>query len=243
MGVGASVSLPVLISGKLWGLVVGHSYHGPRLLSHEQRHCASLLTNAFSLGLANFQAGESLRLVDSIDRNVHNAMLPLLQTDSPLQVFADCAQALKSLLNADGLALAVGGNAAIAADGLSLEALADLDRWFVEDHQDALLMTDHLADTPVNGMNIVSVFSGALAIKSWSSKHGWLRFYWFRLSETQEIAWAGNPDKPAEPHGHTLGPRRSFEKWLEVRHGYSREWTAADRLSALRVRSIASRLI
>jgi two-component system, chemotaxis family, sensor kinase Cph1 len=43
-----------------------------------------------------------------------------------------------------------------------------------------------------------------------------------------EIAWAGNPEKPMETiEGSVrLSPRNSFEKWVEVRTGYSRPWDA-----------------
>jgi light-regulated signal transduction histidine kinase (bacteriophytochrome) len=243
MGVSASLSVPVRVADRLWGLVVAHSYQGRHLLSHDQRHSATLLTNAFALGLASYKAAESLRLVDAVDRNVHSAMVPLLQTESPIEFFADCAQALQALMAADGVAIAVGERAAISGGGLSLDALAELDRWFIEDHQDTLLMTDRLCDASPSVLSVAMVYAGTMAVKIWSAKHGWLRFYWFRLSETQEITWAGNPDKPPEFGSHALSPRLSFEKWVEIRHGYSSEWTSGDRLSALRVRSIAGRLM
>lgn len=241
MGVRASLSVPVLIGSRLWGLVVAHNYEEPCLLSQEQRHCAFLLTNAFSLGMASYRAANSLRMVDSVDRNAHAAMEPMLQVEHPLEAFTECAHAMQSLMEADAVAVAMEGRAAISGNGLSLENLAAFDRWFVEEHQDSLLMTQQIAGLDAPGLTMGSSFAGVLATKIWSAKRGWLRFYWFRVSETQNITWAGNPDKPQEAAGHVLGPRRSFEKWVEVRHGYSQEWAAAHRLSALRIRAIAGR--
>lgn len=241
MGVAASLSLPVLIGGQLWGLVVGHSYAGPCLLSHDQRHCAVLLANAYALGLANYRAAESLRLVDSVDRRVHAALQPMLQADHPFDAFHNCAHALQQLMEADAVAVAMEDRAALAGEGLNLDALADFDRWFVEEYEDYLLMSHRLTEFGVQSFAVATLFAGVLAVRAWSAQRGWLRFYWFRLSESQQITWAGHPDKPREAASAALSPRRSFEKWVEIRHGSSREWTSAHRLSALRVRAVAGR--
>jgi light-regulated signal transduction histidine kinase (bacteriophytochrome) len=69
--------------------------------------------------------------------------------------------------------------------------------------------------------------SGMLAIKVKSSRSGWIRFFWFRNELRRQIAWAGNPNKPMQEDTTTqrLSPRRSFEKWIEEKTGYSQPWT------------------
>jgi light-regulated signal transduction histidine kinase (bacteriophytochrome) len=53
-----------------------------------------------------------------------------------------------------------------------------------------------------------------------------------------DVVWGGNPEKPVEVHEGLLNisPRRSFEKWVEKRMGYSRPWSNECRLMALKLR-------
>ena len=47
MGVGASLSISIIIGGKLWGLFACHHY-GPKLLPYSQRTAAELFSELFS---------------------------------------------------------------------------------------------------------------------------------------------------------------------------------------------------
>jgi light-regulated signal transduction histidine kinase (bacteriophytochrome) len=62
----------------------------------------------------------------------------------------------------------------------------------------------------------------------------------FRKELVQEVQWGGNPNKPIEFNQGRIGvaPRRSFEKWVEKRRGYSSPWLAEDRLAAKRLRQL-----
>jgi two-component system, chemotaxis family, sensor kinase Cph1 len=65
-----------------------------------------------------------------------------------------------------------------------------------------------------------------------------LSLYLFRSEEATDIAWAGNPEKPLEasPDGLRLSPRHSFDRWVEVRHGYSRPWDEETLFAAQQLR-------
>lgn len=64
-----------------------------------------------------------------------------------------------------------------------------------------------------------------------------VRCYWFRNELKQEIVWAGNPDKPVIENAGALklSPRRSFERWIEVKSGCSKTWNGLDSLSAMKL--------
>ena len=69
---------------------------------------------------------------------------------------------------------------------------------------------------------------GLLSISVRAKRHDnrLVGFYFFRREESMEIAWAGNPEKPVETTDGSvrLSPRHSFDKWVEVRTGFSRPW-------------------
>jgi two-component system, chemotaxis family, sensor kinase Cph1 len=120
--------------------------------------------------------------------------------------------------------------------GKILEALAEHD-----DPLDGIArMADRLKDTMDAQAFAMAAVSGMAAVKARSANSGWARFYWFRPAQPQEVAWAGNPDKPTvEKAGVAmLSPRRSFEKWIEVKTGYSRPWTIEEKITAGKFRSI-----
>ena len=58
MGVGASLSISIIVEGKLWGLFACHHYR-PRLPSFAQRTAAELFGQMFSLMLESRERREA----------------------------------------------------------------------------------------------------------------------------------------------------------------------------------------
>ncbi len=245
MGVKASFSLPIVITGKLWGLVACHHYDGPNLLGQDQRHACVTLVTAYSLGLANYLASAHLQALDSMDRRIQVSIQPLVGVSNPLDSLAASGMALAGLVNAEGFAMAIDEEAAISGSGPDLAGLAVIDDWFLNHHDDASATLERMNDVFTGYPEVGPSSCGVLAVKIWTAGRGWLRFYWFRQAEIQHITWAGNPDKPqAENAAAThLSPRRSFEKWVETRTGYCREWTADEKLIAAKFRSTVGRML
>lgn len=245
MGVRASFSVPICIMGKLWGLVACHHYQGPLRLSSDQRLACVTLVAAFSLGLASCLAGMHLQTLDSMDRRIQLALQALVGLTNPLDGIGASGQMLAELVQADGFAMAIHEEAAISGLGPDLEGLSVVDDWFLNHCDDYSVSMESLGERFAEHPHVLKAACGLLAVKIWTLHRGWLRFYWFRQAETQHIAWAGNPDKPkiensAAPH---LSPRRSFEKWVETRTGFCREWTTDERLMVSKFRSTAGRLL
>lgn len=245
MGVRASFSVPIVITGKLWGLVACHHYAGPHLFSLDQRHACVTLVAAYSLGLASYLASGHLQILDSMDRRIQLAVHPLVGVSDPLDSLAASGMALAGLVNAEGFAMAMDDRAAISGIGPDLAGLGVIDDWFLNHHDEASVALERMdtifAEHPAVGQSSC----GMLATKVWTAGRGWLRFYWFRQAETQHITWAGNPDKPSAENAAAtrLSPRRSFEKWVEVRTGRCREWTGDEKLMVAKFRSTAGRML
>ena len=135
--------------------------------------------------------------------------------------------------------MAVGDDVVIAGDGPSLEGLSIIDDWFLNVYSEGVASTDHLSGLFPDQSREFGTISGLVAIKVRGTRSDWVRFYWFRPAEEQEVAWAGNPNKPTiENAGVThLSPRRSFERWIEIKSGHSRAWSNEDKLVASRFRN------
>ena len=121
---------------------------------------------------------------------------------------------------------------------LDSPALDNIDNWFCTERPDRAWFVDSLRhEFPALPHSEVA---GLLAIKLHLHNGEFVRLYLCRQEMIYEVAWGGNPDKPVEHHDGYLGisPRRSFEKWLEKRFGYSRPWARETQLLALRLREL-----
>jgi len=127
----------------------------------------------------------------------------------------------------------------IAGDGPDLDGMGIIDDWFLNESHEMVVITDHLDDIFHGQTLLLAVVSGMVAVKARSLRSGWVRFYWFRPAQPQEVAWAGNPNKPmVEKAGVAmLSPRRSFERWIEVKAGYSRPWSNEEKMTASKFRN------
>ncbi len=238
MGVIASFSVPIRLNGQLWGLVACH-HHLAQVLTPDQRHACVVLTNTYALGLSSFASGQRLKTIDNLDRRIEGVLEKLAAYADPLDGIETNGQALMDALGAQGFALAIKDNVVINGEGPDVDELAVIDDWFVNHCKNLILNTDHLADLFPYHEPVLSAASGMMAIKAQSPRSGWVRFYWFRQAEPQQVAWAGNPNKPISENvgAIALSPRRSFERWVEIKSDYSRPWTREEQIVASKFRN------
>ncbi|MGF7209152.1 light-regulated signal transduction histidine kinase (bacteriophytochrome) [Skermanella aerolata] len=239
MGAGASFSVAIRVAGRLWGLVACHHLTA-RMLSPEHRAACVSLANAYSLGLTSHLASRRFQSMDSLGRRIAKILDVLAEHDDPLDGIASVAEQLRKIMSAQSFAMAAGDDVVIAGDGPDLDGMGIVDDWFLNESRAAVVITDHLGDIFHDQPLLLAVISGMAAVKARSPRSGWVRFYWFRPAQPQEVVWAGNPNKHiVEKAGVAmLSPRRSFEKWIEVKAGYSRPWTVEEKIAAGKFRTM-----
>ena len=238
MGVRASFSVPIRIRGRLWGLVACH-HLSPNLLTQEQRAGCVSLVNAYSLGMTSHFASCRIQSLDSMDRRINKILENLAKYENPLDGIEQMHNLLMESMNAQGFAMAIGDDVVIVGQAPDLAGMGIIDDWFINRCADMVVVTDHFEDLFHDPSLALSVVSGMVAVKARSARSGWVRFYWFRPAQLQEVAWAGNPNKPGIENAGVLmlSPRRSFEKWIEVKSGYSHPWNNEERMTAAKFRT------
>ncbi len=239
MGVGASYSIPLIISGKLWGIV---ACHHPDAVSMDvtSRLTAEKLVSQFCTLFNTYRSRKRLNLLRNIEQRVDEMVRVLSGQDSETscQFLADI---LLYELNASSTALLLGGTWYQAGREVDENTLNQLDREIKNDFSDFIFQTQNITEQYGESVNDPAI-RGVLAIKP-NFETMALRCYAFRLPEAQYSEWAGNPDKAqqkADATG-TLSPRSSFEKWTEARGEASREWTRENVLLAKKVRAVILR--
>lgn len=236
MDVGASYSIPLIISGKLWGIV---ACHNPQSVAMDvtSRQTAEKLAAQFCTLFNSYRSRQRLILLRNIEQRV-DEMVRVLSGQDPQTSCQFLADILLYELNASSTALLLGGTWYQAGPRVDEKLLNQLDSEVKYEFSDYIFQTQNITENYGDELNHASI-RGVLAIKP-NFETMALRCYAFRMPEAQYSQWAGNPDKAeqkADASG-TLSPRSSFEKWVEARGESSREWTRENVLLAKKVRAV-----
>ncbi|MEZ0166097.1 SpoIIE family protein phosphatase [Kineococcus sp. LSe6-4] len=236
MGVTASMSISLIVDGRLWGLVACHHYSGPHRPGYDARSAAEFLGQT-----ASQLVGERAR---SHERDEALAAQELM-SDLLAQVSALGRDPLTSLVE-DGRVVDLLGAGGVAVwDGNRLLTAGRVPPWahvqriarLLGRADGAVTFTDHLATLDPRLREVAGTASGALRIGL--DGNGWM--LWLRPEQPETVSWGGDPHeaKTVEVEGSEarISPRKSFEKWQEVVRGRSLPWRPWHASTAERLRS------
>ncbi len=218
MGVGASLTIPLVVNGKLWGLIACH--HRSRYLpSPSLRDVCELFGQMVSLHLteriekvAKQEAEHAKSSLGRLAERVH-------QFDSIVPALLGDQQDLLALTSAQGAIIWRDGEALPIGATPPLNSIAMLQQWAATVTTDSVYATDSLPKCFPDAEAYEDVACGMLALALSRSPDVYI--LWFRPEVIQTVHWAGDPSKPIQPVGDDgrLHPRRSFALWKEsVRH-------------------------
>lgn len=237
MGVVGSLSFPVVIAGSLSALISVH-HHESLPLPHSLIEHLAEEVRSFNLSLAAMRAHSRMRMIDNLVRRFDELRGVLQRHGDLLSAWPEVAPLLLREFRVDGAMLCLDDDCASVGHGFEVAALAAFEDWFLAGQGDLVWVGDNLG-RQVPGFPL-SEIAGVLALRIQPAAGRGLRIYLTRCEHIHEVAWGGNPHKPVEYHDGVLGitPRRSFEKWVEKRLGYSRPWENETRLLGLKLREL-----
>ena len=225
MGVAASMSLSIVVGGKLWGLLACH-HTTAHYVAADQRLTCDLLAQIFSMQL---QARVDLDLAQRrlVPVQIQQALACLLPPGDVASALLGENPPLLGLIAAGGAALLLNGQLDCVGDTPPPEFITALVTWLKAQDQ-PVLETFELAAAFPPARPYASIASGLLAVSL--SSHGPDFVLWFRPEVVRTVRWAGDPHKPVEhgPHGDRLTPRKSFAAWQVEVHQQSAPWDAVD---------------
>ncbi len=236
MGVGASMSISIVVDGQLWGLIACHHY-GPRILSLSQRVAAEMFGEFFSLQIEamsrKWRLDSAARARRSLDRIMRDAsyqgdIIGFLQ--NKLGDFT-------ALIPCDGVGLWLNGTWTTNGVAPPAKAAPALMRFIGTVSEGRVWGTNELSARLPAASPYADKVSGVLAVPLSQTPKDYLVF--FRKEVVHTLEWAGDPNKTYEagPHGDRLTPRKSFAIWKETVERQSVPWTDDDREMAQAART------
>jgi light-regulated signal transduction histidine kinase (bacteriophytochrome) len=228
MGVGASMSISIVVNGELWGLIACHHY-APRTLAMGQRVAAEMFGEFFSLHIETLRTRQHLNAA----MHVHKALDILLRnagqaTDMAEFLHSRLAQ-FQPLIACDGIGMSLQGRWSSLGLTPPLSAIPDLLRLAEGVAESQIWASNRLSMAHPAAQDYYAEVSGVLVIPMSQQPRDYLLL--FRKEVVETLDWAGDPNKTyaTGTHGERLTPRKSFAIWKETVHQQSLPWSEQDR--------------
>ncbi|MGJ4949139.1 GAF domain-containing protein [Bradyrhizobium sp. HKCCYLS20291] len=235
MGVVASMSMSIIVRGRLWGLIACH-HREPRYLPQGLRAACELFAEMLSSQLEARLAAENLK-IQQRSAAVHEEMLNRLSQESELAAgLIRSRPNLLDLVPAGGVGLWIDGHfthIGATPDRDEIEALVG---WLNATVTDDVFQTDQLPLIYPRAERFAAVASGMLALSGSKTAHDYM--LWFRPELVRTVNWAGRPTKAeqAASERQMLTPRTSFAMWQEQVRLHASPWLEAEIEAAHRLR-------
>jgi light-regulated signal transduction histidine kinase (bacteriophytochrome)/CheY-like chemotaxis protein len=239
MGVAATLTISLVISGKLWGMIACH--HGsPWYRPFSLRQDCQFLGQVTSaqIGVRSAAATNTYRFKRT------EMLAKFLEQIAALGDFGKgLTQAQPNLLDfieSSGAAL-IFDETCLSVGNVPNEAnLLTLRNWLAEGSREPLFATHMLPLLYPPAAAWKAIASGLLAVQI-LPKHGCYAL-WFRPEFIRTVTWAGDPAKSVSiEQGQTrIGPRKSFTAWKETVESQSQPWKEAETDSATEFRNTLS---
>ena len=227
MGVGASMSVSILVEGQLWGLFACHHY-AARCPSFERRAIAELFAQMFAMRLES-RGRKDLVEFERRARDISDQLLGAVASDETLLKDPDwLSNILTHAIPADGVGVWINGNHAFSGatpDPADFETIVEA---LNQVSDGRVFATDQIASILPGAERFAGSAAGMLAIPISRTPRDYVVL--FRSELVRSVRWGGDPHKPVEygPNGPRLTPRESFEEWKETVEGHSRPFTASE---------------
>ncbi|WP_299963697.1 HWE histidine kinase domain-containing protein [uncultured Roseobacter sp.] len=231
MGIRSTMTLSVMVAGKLWGIISFH-HETPRVPAPSLREVLINLVQIFSTKLQVLQQKERLDVVSRVDA-LKDRVLLAAETGSGVNSFL---ASVLQILNADGVIIQHNGTEHRMGQ-VPGDALIDALRKSTDTSTDVQTYESLTAEFPsLDGIR--NGCAGALVFGPDENRS----FLVFRAEMAQQISWAGNPEKQVEQVDDRLriSPRGSFSTYLQQVHGRAKPWSEQDHYFASRIWSLAN---
>jgi chemotaxis family two-component system sensor kinase Cph1 len=223
MGTLASMSVSLIVKGKLWGLISCH-HATPCPVDFDKRTACEQLGQMLAMCIASREDAGQLQYRLDLRRIMVSMLAGLTQGSNFIDNMTSVFPQLLQFASAGGAAILFEDRLLTYGDVPADSDIRELASWLDMTAHDDIFHTDRLGHVFAPAAKYKDCASGLLAMPvSRIHKHYLL---WFRPEQVHTIDWAGNPYDKAPSGGlpTQLSPRTSFATFRETVHGASAPW-------------------
>lgn len=239
MGTVCSMSVSIIIDGRLWGLLSCH-HHEPRYVPIRLRYACDFLALVAASQMESQQSALHLQRVLAAKAVQARLLASMAGEENYAASLLRLPAELVNLVQADGVAIVVAMGATLIGVTPDNTKVLHLVEWFRRRAENEMFATSNLSAAYEPAREFTSTGSGVIIISVSKLNHSFI--LWFRRELVQTVRWAGDPQHSAsaEQDGVIDGavhPRHSFEQWLQIVRGCSEPWLRGDLESAAEFRA------
>ena len=225
MGVGASMSISIVVNGRLWGMLACH-HQTPLQVPYSVRMACDVFAQVLAANVQTLLArAQAQRAAESAQMR-GRLIEAVLHADDPVPSLVAMAEPLALSFEAHAVMVAQEARLHVHGD-LPNEAAIGIAKWLAARHEagEPVVAMHSLVDLPPDVAASCGMWCGLLALRFDDLSNGWLVM--LRKEQVETILWGGKPDKHyvSGPLGPRLTPRGSFDVWKEVVRGTTVPWT------------------
>jgi chemotaxis family two-component system sensor kinase Cph1 len=227
MGTLASMSISIVIEGRLWGMISCHNTD-PLSLPVQTRVACDLLGKIVSLQVEAREAHADTEKRLELRHLLVRMLSSMADHDSVARGLYHIPETFLAFAQASGAAIVSGDECLIFGDAPDRMTIKALCAHIAALPERDVFHTDRLSHDLPQFAPVAEQASGVLAV-SISELHANF-ILWFRPQQVRTIAWAGAPtqkDVREENGTLRLHPRQSFQAWQEELRGQSHPWDQA----------------
>lgn len=220
MGVGASMSVSIVVNGKLWGLIACH-HMSPKRVPYSIRMAADVVAQVIASTVQGLESRRDAELVEQAAIVRSSLVESLLLEEDPLEALIVHADGMLGAAHAHAMVATQNGR--VVCRGIE-QATGEMIVASLPRDAHNLVLRQCGADWPEETRGSLGKWAGMLALPYDPPSNGWCVL--LRHEQIEEVAWGGKPDKSEQvgPMGERLTPRGSFEAWHETVRGCAHPW-------------------
>ncbi|MCC9137711.1 ATP-binding protein [Pontibacter silvestris] len=222
MGVQASLSITLMVKGKLWGLITCH-HQSPKFVDFWKRQMCYMASKTFSAAVLTNQEKRDLQTLAYYKQMEEVLVEQVNATGSVSKGLFKQHFTLLDITESQGAAIYIENTLTTTGNTPAADQVMEIIEWLIANNNASIFYTRELSKHIPQADAYRQNASGLLALEISRYNKSYILFFKPEIKETR--IWAGNPEKPIAGDGMRVHPRKSFSKWVEDIRGKSVPWT------------------
>lgn len=238
MGVGATLTISILIDQQLWGLVSCH-HNGPKFIGNKTRQAAQLQTDLYASQINKWERSDEYLKVQEKE-HIYQSIIEDAVKNNDLFSSITKTSYLTALTSSDGCVVKRGNDLYHFGQTPENGLVFTIDRYMKEKNEQVFLTNELQNYIPEAGA-VNKLCSGLLFYRLDLESES--AVFWFRKQLSEGAKWGGDPQKSVVKDNGKLAPRNSFKEWEENVTGKSAKWLSYEIQAGLRLCAFLEREI